>query len=199
MGYCQVGGSTQACPPDDCKEIGGSHFEDSPGFCLLLSLLKDERSILMTSTLIYPTLIEFRKSVLQETPLGKEWSRYFDRFYEEAKDIARKDRKLVTNIVWLTTYVAPFLQAMLGQKPRNPFAARFGQGAYNSFITVMHGFRKRGSKEFVEALDIVEKQIAPFPGMTPREALRELRKPVAGGKTPRPKKKSANASPRKKR
>src|SRR5882757_4508306 len=94
MGYCQVAGSTQACAPEECAEFEGKYFDQPGGICFLLSLLGDERAVLLTATQIYPALIEFRDHVLRVTPLGRRFSGYFDNFYDEAKRLAGADPEL---------------------------------------------------------------------------------------------------------
>jgi hypothetical protein len=185
MGYCQVGGNTQQCAPEECEEVGGSHFDEKKDGCLLLSVLGDERAILLTATQIYPALIEFRERVLPRTPLGRHLLGYFDEFYDEAKDIARSDPELVTDIVWVTTYVSPFVQSMLGQKPytgspaETPigiYATEFRPSAHRALVGVIEKFKAKGSREFVAALEDFERTLSRFVGLGPSEALRELRR-----------------------
>jgi hypothetical protein len=196
MGYCQVGGSTQPCTPEDCSEVGGHHVDkpgDYPGGCFLLSVLGDERAILMTGSLIYPTLIAFRDRVLRRTPVGRTFVTYFDTFYEEAKAIARADPQLVTEIVWLTTYVSPFLQAMMGAVPFDDsvgatpvhiLASEYRPGTHRAFVSVLNRFRSHGGKPFVAALNDVERTLDRFIGLTPQEALRLLRGGAGGAASP---------------
>jgi hypothetical protein len=195
MGYCQVGGNTQSCTPEDCSEFDGHYFDkpgDFPGGCFLLSVLDDERAILMAGTMMYPAMIQFRDEVMRRTPLGRKLIGYFDEFYEEAKKVARKDPKLVTEVVWLATYVSPFIQTMLGQRvvPESPIetplsrlASEYRPSTHAAFSSVVARFKARGSKKFAAALDDSEKIISRFVGLSPHEALRELRRPLpAAGK-----------------
>jgi hypothetical protein len=187
MGYCQVGGNTQQCSQEDCGEFEGHYFDkpgDFPGGCFLLSVLGDERAILMAGTMMYPAMIQFRDKILRRTPLGRHLIGYFDKFYEEAKVVARKDPKLITEVVWLATYVSPFLQSMLGQKPArsspkapvNRLASQYRPGTHKAFASVVKRFKKAGaSEQFATALDDSEQILARFVGMTPNKALRELK------------------------
>jgi hypothetical protein len=193
MGYCQVGGSTQPCTPEDCAEFRGKYFDNkSPLSCFLLSVLGDERAILMTATLIYPAMIQFRDDILLRTPLGRHFVGYVDEFYEEAKRIARKDPALITEIVWLCTYVGPYVQAMLGQKPyadglgETPIrllASELRPGTYKAVLSVVNRFKARGSKRFVAALNELEQTLSGFVGLSPEEALRRLRRSVVEAST----------------
>lgn len=185
MGYCQVGGNTQPCTPDECAEFG--KYFDKPNGCFLLSVLEDERAILMASTLIYPSMIQFRDEVMRRTPLGRRFIAYFDEFYEEAKAVAAKDPKLVTEVVWLATYISPFIQSMLGQKPvpdstldtpLRRLAFEYRPATHKAFVSVIRRFKARASKKFAAALDDSEKIIGRFVGLTPPDALRELRRPL---------------------
>lgn len=192
MGYCQIGGNTQSCTPDDCAEFGGNYVDDPsdyPGGCFLLSVLDDERAILMVGTLMYPSMIRFRDDIMRRTPLGRQFIAFFDEFYEEAKVVARKDPGLVTEIVWLATYIAPFIQAMLGEKPTasavetptSRMASEYRPATHRAFSSVVARLKKGGSKKFGKALDEAERLVARFVGMTPEDALREMRR--APGKT----------------
>lgn len=183
MGYCQAGSSTVTCTEIDCKEIGANYSETQPGQCLLLTALKDERAILITSTLIYPSLVKFREGILKKTPLGRHFVDYFSEFYEEAKDIVMEDPKLLTDLVWLTTYVSPFLQAMLGERtsfssegitPTTLLASEFRPGTYKALNSVMAQFKTKGSKKFVAALNDAEKILSGFVGLSPEQALKKL-------------------------
>ena len=187
MGYCQVGGSTQSCDKETCSEFGGNYFdEDNPQSCFLLSVLRDERAILMAGTMMYPVMIQFRDDVLRRTRLGRKLIAYFDEFYEEAKTIARKDPELVTEIIWLTTYVFPFLQASLGGKPvtdgaretpTSRQASQYLPSTHRAFCSVVERFKRSASKPFAEALDDSERMLAQFVGRSPQETLEELRRP----------------------
>ncbi|HVY76233.1 MAG TPA: hypothetical protein VG890_15495 [Puia sp.] len=189
MGYCKAMSQTTTCTKQDCDEIGANYSDDDPNSCLLLSALKDERAILMTSTLIYPTLIKFREVILRRTPLGRQFVEYFEEFYPEAKSIVLKDPQLVTDLVWLTTYVSPYLQSMLGEKPSTSpegitaislLASEFRTGTYKALTSIMHRFRKQGSKKFISALDESEKILGGFVGLSPEESLRKLNRRPAG-------------------
>ena len=189
MGYCQVGGNTQACQVEECSEFDGHYFDspdDHPGGCFLLSVLGDERAILMAGTLIYPAMIQFRDDILRRTPLGRRLIAHFDEFYEEAKNIARKDPKLITEVVWLSTYVSPFLQSMLGQKPvpdstietpLSRLASEYRPSTHRAFVSVVNRFKAKGSKKFAKALDDSERILSQFVGLTPAQALHRLRRP----------------------
>jgi hypothetical protein len=199
MGYCQVGGNTQPCTQEECAEAGGNYFDspdDHPGGCFLLSVLGDERAILMAGTMMYPTMIQFRDEIMRRTPLGRRLIAYFDEFYEEAKKVARKDPKLITEVVWLSVYITPFLQVMLGLKPvpdstietpLSRLASQYRPSTHKAFLSVVNRFKAAGSKGFVAALNDSEKIISRFVGLSPNEALTELRRPSPGEKRVRSK------------
>jgi hypothetical protein len=190
MGYCSLGGTKQPCTQEECAEQGW-HYSDTVGngkICFLLSVLGDERAILITGTMMYPAMIQFRDDIMRRTPLGRRLIAYFDEFYEEAKRLARKDPKLVTEVVWLAIYVSPFIQAMLGQKPvpdstietpLSRLASEYRLSTHKAFTSVVNRFKAKGSKKFVAALTDSEKIVSRFVGLTPNEALRELRRPTS--------------------
>lgn len=184
MGYCQVGGSTQPCQPEECAEIGGGYFDEpNGGACFLMSVLGDERAILMAGTLMYPAMIQFRDEIMRRTPVGRHLIAYFDEFYEEAKEVARRDPKLITEVVWLAVYISPLIQTMLGQPqvsspietPNSRLASQYRPSTHRAFVSVVERFKALASAPFVAALDDSERIVSRFVGMAPDEALREFR------------------------
>jgi hypothetical protein len=183
MGYCSLGGSKQQCTPEECAEQGWQYSPTVDG-CFLLSVLDDERAILLTATQIYPALTDFRDRILRRTRLGRRFDGYFERFYDEAKEIARSDPELVTDVVWLVTYVGPFVQSMLGQKPYSGapgetpigvLATEFRPSTHRVALGVIAKFRAKGSPELKTALDDLEDTLSRFVGLGPVEATRKLR------------------------
>jgi hypothetical protein len=101
MVWCYISpSSNEGCDPEACKEVGGK-YEPKPGLCFLLSVLDDERAILMASTLMYPAMTQFRDEVLVRYPVGQRMLRYFERFYNEAISIAKQDPDLINDVIWL--------------------------------------------------------------------------------------------------
>jgi hypothetical protein len=184
MGWCSVGSRGESCDLATCNEIHGE-YKNEPGGCLLLSVLQDERAILMASTLMYPAIMQFRDEVLRTTPIGTRMLGYFDRFYDEAISIAQSDPELVTDIVWTMTYGSPFIRAMLGedlsagrygQTPTSYLAERLRPQTVESLVSLIRRFRQAASTEFVEALNDFETAAMRFVNLTPQEALVELRR-----------------------
>jgi hypothetical protein len=184
MGWCSIGSHGEACDRATCDDIHGDYNDQPPSGCLLLSVLQDERAILMASTLMYPAIIDFRDTLLKPSPVGARMNEYFDRFYEEAVSIARADPELVTDIVWVVEYGSPFIRAMLGedlsartfgQTPTTYLAERLRPQTVEALIGVIDRFRRAASPEFVAALDDFQTQVQGYVDLTPQEALVKLR------------------------
>ena len=186
MGYCQIGGTTQPCTPEECSEFGGG-YGDNPvqDGCFLLSVMTDEHSRMMAANFIYPTMLAFRDEICRRTTLGRRFVRYSEEFHDEARDIARKNPELITDLLWLMTYVTPFWQAMLGQRPHSGppastpigvLASEFRPSTYRSILQLTAKLKQHASPRFVIAAKDLEDTLARFVGLTPEEALRELRR-----------------------
>ena len=186
MGYCQVGGSTQPCTQEECSEFGGGyHDEPVQDGCFLLSVMPDEHSKMMAANFIYPTMLAFRDEICRRTPLGRRFVRYSEEFHDEAKGIASQNPELITDLLWLMTYVTPFWQAMLGQTPQSGaqaatpigvLSSEFRPSTYRSIRELIAKLKQHASPGFVAAADDLEETLARFVGLTPTEALRELRR-----------------------
>lgn len=190
MGFCTVGSSGEECSPSDCDAIHGDFREEKGTGCLLLSVLGDERAILLTRHFLYPPIIEFRDDVLPRTAIGERMSEHFDRFYPEAVNIARSDPMLVSDIVQSMTYLNAFLRAMLGEQlrpgrfgptPSTYRAERLRPSTVDSIMGLIARFRASASPEFAEALNEFEAELPRFTNLTPDEALIELRAPARSG------------------
>jgi hypothetical protein len=186
VGYCQIGGSTQPCTQEECAEFGGGYGDNPVGDgCFLLSVMSDEHSKMMAANFIYPTMLAFRDEICQRTPLGRRFVRYSEEFHDEAADIARKNPDLITDLLWLMTYVTPYWQAMLGQKPYSGasavtpvgvLASEFRPSTYRSVLELIRKLKQHASPRFVTAAADLEETLSRFVGLTPEEALREMRR-----------------------
>ncbi len=185
---CKIGGHiTILATKQDCEAAGGTVVGDGGDgkkSCCVRGVLTTSlaRNIFdLGST--FPVEMDFRQQLLAKTTVGKRLLKLYFANADELSKVTDSDTIALAMFVNAYFMLFPFIQAMVEVGSQKDTAAKrgekrplsFAKNTYNSFVDVFKRLRfSSRNKSFYKALDVFQKEMSLYVGLTPSEALEKL-------------------------